>query len=161
MDHAAGVGIGEGVAEQGDQAHRLVHRELALALEAGAEGLAFHVGHDVIEETSTRAVARVPRLSRVEQRQQVGVLQVGGDADLGQEAFGAEDGGELGAEDLEGHLAVVLEVVGEVDRRHAALAELALDAVAVGDQGLQPVNGVGQMGLSARDDRTRLKLASA
>jgi len=41
----------------------------------------------------------------------------------------------------------------------ADLAELALDAVAVGHQGLQPVNGVGQMELSARDERTGLKLA--
>jgi hypothetical protein len=31
------------------------------------------------------------------------------------------------------------------------VAELALDAVAVGYQGLQPLNGVGQMGLSALD----------
>ena len=89
------------------------------------------------------------------------MLQVGDRLDLAQEPLGADDGGELGPQHLDGDLAAVLEVVGEVDRRHAALAELALDAVAVGDQGLQPVNGVGQMGLSARDDRTRLKLASA
>ena len=41
-------------------------------------------------------------------------------------------GGELGAEDLDGDLAVVLEVVREVDRGHAALAELALEPIAVG-----------------------------
>ena len=49
--------------------------------------------------------------------------------DLAEEALGAERGGELGAEHLDGDLAVVLQVVGEVDRGHAALAELALDPV--------------------------------
>ena len=38
---------------------------------------------------------------------------------------------ELGAEHLDRDLAVVLEVLGEVDRGHAAPAELALDPVAV------------------------------
>ena len=52
------------------------------------------------------------------------------------EALGAERGGQLGAQDLHRHLAVVLEVLGEVDRRHAALAELPFDAVAVGERGL-------------------------
>ena len=56
------------------------------------------------------------------------MLQVGGDPDLRQEPLGAEDGGELGAEDFDGDLAVVLQVVGEVDGGHAAAAELALEA---------------------------------
>ena len=50
-------------------------------------------------------------------------------SDLADEALGAEGRGELGAEHLDGDLAVVLQVVGEVDGGHAALAELALDAV--------------------------------
>ena len=61
------------------------------------------------------------------------VLEVGGGLDLGEEALGTDDGGEFGAEDLDGDGAVVLEVVGEVDRGHAALAQLPLDAVAVGE----------------------------
>ena len=40
---------------------------------------------------------------------------------------------ELGVEDLDGDLAAVLQVLGEVDGGHAALAELALDAVAVAE----------------------------
>ncbi len=60
------------------------------------------------------------------------MLQGGGGLDLDHEAVGAEDGGELGLEDLDGDLAVVLEVVGEVDGGHAAGPKLALDAVAVG-----------------------------
>ena len=49
-----------------------------------------------------------------------------------QEALAAERRGELGMEDLDGDVAVVLEVAREVDRRHAAAAELALDAVVGG-----------------------------
>ena len=62
------------------------------------------------------------------------MLELGGDLDLAGEPLAAERGGELGAEDLHGDLAVVLEVLGEVDGGHAAGAELALDAVAVGER---------------------------
>ena len=58
------------------------------------------------------------------------MLQVGGGADLGKEPVGADDGGELGAKHLERHLAVVPDVVREVDGGHAALPKLTLDAVA-------------------------------
>ena len=57
------------------------------------------------------------------------MVEPGGDLDLGQEPLDPEHGAELGAEHLERHLPVVLEVGGEVDRRHAAGAELALDPV--------------------------------
>jgi hypothetical protein len=60
----------------------------------------------------------------------VRVLQVRRGLDLGQEALGAHHRGELGLEDLERDLPLVLQVVGQVDRRHAALAEFALDAIA-------------------------------
>jgi hypothetical protein len=65
----------------------------------------------------------------------VGVLQRGGDLDLAEEALAAQRGGQLGLEHLEGDAPTVLEVLGEEDDRHAALAELALDAVAVADCG--------------------------
>ena len=40
VDHALGVGVGQGIGEQGDETHRLVHRQLALALQPRAQGLA-------------------------------------------------------------------------------------------------------------------------
>ncbi len=61
------------------------------------------------------------------------MLEIGRDLDLGQEALAAEDGGELGVQDLDGDLAAVLEVFGEVDGGHATLAQLAPHAVPVGD----------------------------
>ena len=56
---------------------------------------------------------------------------------------GAEDGGELRPEDLDGDLAVVLQVVREIDSGHATRAELALDAVAVGKDGAEAAERVG------------------
>ena len=65
------------------------------------------------------------------------MLQAGGELDLAQEPLGAERRGELGMEHLEGDRAVVLEVLGQVDRRHAAAAELALERVAIGERRLE------------------------
>ena len=70
------------------------------------------------------------------------MLQVGGDLDLGEEAVAADDGAELGMQDLDRDLAAVLQVLGEVDGGHAALAELALDAVAVDDGRRQPASAL-------------------
>ncbi|HEV8600574.1 MAG TPA: hypothetical protein VGQ69_14535 [Gemmatimonadales bacterium] len=77
-------------------------------------------------------------LARVVERQNVGVLQVGGDFDFLEEPLGADDRGQLGAQNLESDLAAVLEVEGEVDGRHAALAELPLEAIATTKGGRQP-----------------------
>ena len=70
------------------------------------------------------------------------MLQVGGGLDLGEEPLGADHGGELGAQHLDRDLAIVLEVVREVHGGHAARAELALDAVPVGEGGGKPRDGV-------------------
>ena len=61
------------------------------------------------------------------------MLELGGELDLAEEALGADDRGELGVHHFERDRAVVSEVVGEIDRRHAARAELALEAVAGGE----------------------------
>ena len=69
------------------------------------------------------------------------MLQVGRDAYLGQEPLDAEDGAEFRIEHLDGDGAVVAEVVGEVVGGHAAGADLAVDAVAVGECRGQAVLG--------------------
>ena len=56
--------------------------------------------------------------------------QVGGGLDLGEEPLGTDDGSQLRLEDLERDLALVLEVVRQVDCGHTALAQLTLDGVA-------------------------------
>ena len=60
------------------------------------------------------------------------MAKAGGGLDLAQEPLGAEVCGKVRTQDLERHLAMVSQVHGEIDRSHAALTELTLDAVAVG-----------------------------
>src|SRR5437762_1981787 len=52
------------------------------------------------------------------------MLQARGDADLAEEALGAEHRAQLGIQDLERHIALVLEVAREIHRRHTAGANL-------------------------------------
>ena len=61
------------------------------------------------------------------------VLELRRSLDLLHEPVGAEHGGEFGPQHLQRNLAVVLQVLGKIDRGHAAFAESALDAVAVGE----------------------------
>ena len=110
--------------------------ELPLPAEPVAERLALDERHGEPELAG--------RFARVVDGQDVGVLQPGGELDLALEALGAERGGELGEEHLEGDRAVVPEVLGEVDDGHAAAAELALERVAVGECVAQGCGGVGQ-----------------
>ncbi len=102
---------------------RVGHRQLLLAGEPVAQRLALDERHDV-EQVAVG-------LARVEQRQDVRVLQVGRELDLGQEPLGADHRRELGPQHLERHPPVVADVLGQVDGRHAAGADLALEAIAV------------------------------
>ena len=61
------------------------------------------------------------------------MVQVGGGRDLAQKALWAEGVDQLRPENFHGYLALVLEIVREVDRGHPARTELALKTVAVGE----------------------------
>src|SRR3990172_1952540 len=75
----------------------------------------------------------------------MGVGESSCDLDLPQEPLRAQQGRELGLQNLDRDLAVVLEVLGEVDSSHASAAELALKPVAVGQRGLETIerSGIG------------------
>ena len=73
------------------------------------------------------------------------VLEPGGEPDLALEPLRAERRGQLRMQHLERDGAVVSEVPGEVDRGHAAAPKLALEAVAVGQGGLERVASFAQM----------------
>ena len=62
------------------------------------------------------------------------MLQIRGGLDLAQEALGADYRREFGAQDLDGDVAVVLEVMREMYRRHPACTELAVETVPVGER---------------------------
>jgi hypothetical protein len=71
------------------------------------------------------------------------MLQVGRRLDLGQEALSSDDGSQLRLENLEGDLALVPQVIGEIDGRHAAFAQLSLDAVPTFEGRVQACDRVG------------------
>ena len=56
----------------------------------------------------------------------------GGDLDLSQEALRPEHRRQLGPQHFDGYPPVMLEIFGEVDRRHPSVAGLSHDAVARG-----------------------------
>ena len=124
----------EAVDHVAQEAHGVGRRERAVARDQAAKRIALHVRHHVVEQ----AVG----LARVEQREDVRRLELGGDVDLAQEARAAERLRELGAEDLDGDDAVVAQVACEVHGGHAAVAELAFDRVALAEGVDQSVMGL-------------------
>ena len=102
---------------------RLLEPQLLFAVELVAQRFAADEGQHVVEEAAFGA--------RVDQREDVRVVEPGRDLDLGQESLAAQHRAQFGPQHLERHLAVVLEVGGQVDGGHAAGAELPLDAIAL------------------------------
>ena len=71
------------------------------------------------------------------------MLQVGGDADLAEESFVSQRLGQFGMHHLDGDRAIVLEVVGQPDRRHASATKLPLNPIVAGKRGLEPGKDIG------------------
>ena len=70
------------------------------------------------------------------------MLQIRGDLDLGEEAFDAEHRSELGFQDFDGDATIVAHVAREIDRRHAAGADLALDVIPAGQGSRELCRGI-------------------
>jgi hypothetical protein len=66
-------------------------------------------------------------------RDDVGMLQAGGELDLAKEPLGAKGLSQLRAKHLECHGAVVAEVVRQIHHGHPAATELPLDAIMSGE----------------------------
>ena len=122
VDDALAVGVVERAGDRRRDAHGLIDRELLLADEAGAERLALDVRHHIEEHLARRA--------GIEERQQVGMLEIRGDLDLGLEPIDTDDRAEVGAQDLERDAAIVANVPGQINLGHAAFADEAFDRVA-------------------------------
>ena len=69
------------------------------------------------------------RFVGIEHRHDRRVPQPLEDPDLPGEPAGAEDAGDLPPQDLHGDLAAFAQILGQIDRRHAPMAELAVNAV--------------------------------
>jgi hypothetical protein len=86
------------------------------------------------------------RFTRIEDREDMRVLQTGSGADLALEAF--RGGGQVGMQDLERDRAVMPEIVSQEYRGHATPPQLALEPVAVRQAALELVAEVCHASLS-------------
>ena len=84
-----------------------------------------------------------------------GCCSARGGLDLGEKAIGADDGGELGAQHLHRDLAIVLQIVREIDGGHSAGAELVLETVAIGQRGDEARRRVFHVGVAAWGEALR------
>ena len=56
---------------------------------------------------------------------------------LARKAVGSKRGGELRSQDFHRNLSVVLEILRQIDGRHAARTQLTLDGIAVRERGAE------------------------
>jgi len=105
---------------------RVGNWQLLLALESGAKRFPRDERHCIVEQAV--------RISRVEQRENVRVLELRRGADLAEETLSTQDRPQIGMEHLHGDIAVVPDIVRQINGRHAALPDLVIDAVAIGQR---------------------------
>ena len=60
------------------------------------------------------------------------MLERGARADFAHEPLGADCGRHFGPQDLDGDVSAMLQIFGEIDRRHPTVTQLPSDAIAVG-----------------------------
>ena len=119
------MGVAQCVRHLAGDLNRFLERQLLLAIQSGAQCFSIDEGHHVIQKAGG--------FSRVVEGQDVWVREARRDFDLAEEPLRTERGSELGLQHLDGDLAMVLQVLGEIDRRHPAAAQLSLDQVTVGE----------------------------
>jgi len=123
MDDAVMMRVIQGAGDLPRDGQRFIDAELLLTVQLAAQRLSPDVGLDIPEESV--------RLPRVDEGEDVRMIQAGGDLHFIEKSLGAELGGDLGPQHLEGDFTVVLQLAREKNGRHAARAELALDGVAI------------------------------
>jgi hypothetical protein len=108
---------------------RVIQGQPLLVVQAVTERLACDIRHHVIQEAR--------RFAGVVKRQDVGMREACRNLDFPQKPVAAEQSGKVGLQNLDRHPAVVLDVVGEIDRRHPPPADFRPDGVPVRECGFQ------------------------
>src|SRR5437867_1397997 len=80
--------------------------------------------------------------ARIEQRQEVRMLQVRRHAYFAEESRDSENRAQLGVQQLGRDAAIVSDVAREIHDGHATLTDLALDVVSAGERGPELLKGV-------------------
>ncbi len=142
MDDVLRVRVPQGGGDISGDTERLLNGELFLPRQPVAQRFACHVRHDVEQKPV--------RFTGVVQRQDVGMIQPGGDLHLTQKPIGPEGRRHLRAEHLDRHPTVMLDVVREIDGGHAAAPQLSLDDIAAGEGGVEAVALISLHGSSSK-----------
>ena len=129
MDHAAAVRIVQRAADRDGEPDRVADRKLFLTIQPRTQRLAFDERHDIEQQAA--------RCARIEQREQVRVLQVRRDFDFGEKTLGTKHRAELRIEHLECDAPVMSDVAGEKDGGHTAAANLAFHLITAGERVLK------------------------
>ena len=124
VDHAVRVRVVQCTGHIAGNAHGFVHAELRFAIESRSQRLTVDERHHVVQKSI--------RFAGIEQRHYVRMLQCRRGRDFLHESLGAKHGGELRFQHLHRDAPFVLDILGEIDRRHPALPKLSLNAIAVG-----------------------------
>src|SRR5262245_48489291 len=124
MDDSLTVRVGQRIGDLARQLKRLLHWQLAFALQTLAQRVALDVGHHVEQP--------IAGASRIENRNDVGMAQRRRDAYLGSEAIRGDAARELAAEHLDRDASRMPQVAREIYGCHAAATELTLDDIAAG-----------------------------
>ena len=125
MHEALAVGVIETGANFLRDPERVLEGELPRLGETLAQRSAGDVGLHVVEQPAG--------VAGVDQRNDVRMGELCGDADFAEEPLGAQRRRDFRPQDFDGDFATVLFFFGEIDRRHAAAAQFPLDGVAIGE----------------------------
>ena len=120
--------------------HGLGQRELGLARQPLPQRLPVNERHGEPEPAG--------RLAGIVHGEDVGVVETRGEPNLPNEPLRTQHLRKLRMQNLQGDRTVVPEIAGEIDRGHAATAELALERVAVRQGGFETFKGLEQRDLS-------------
>ena len=129
VDHALPVGRLQSLRYLGADPHCLLQWEPLLSFQECRQALALHPGHHV--------VGKALDLARVDEGEDIGMLELGDDVDLPQEPLRLQGRRQRGLQDLDGHLPLVSEVPGQVHHRHPTPVQLRFDFIAIGQGVLQ------------------------
>jgi hypothetical protein len=122
MNHVGVVRVGERIGDVAKDVNRLSKGKAPSPPQSRAERFPLDVRHDVEQQGTGRA--------RVEERQDMWMLEVSGEPDLREEPLHANPGSDLGLQHLNGDVALVFQIVRKIDDSHASGAQLAHEPIA-------------------------------
>ena len=128
------MGIVERARHLAGELDGLCDRQSAHAGQPPSQRLAFDEWHDVVEQAVGAA--------RVDEGEDVWVVEAGGDLYLAEKPVRADVRGQMRMQHLHCHGPAMLEVLGQIDRGHATPPDFPLEVVAAGERTLQAVQDV-------------------